>query len=155
MPDWDEPIFETPFDRGIDRPRDAKEFLGVGWKFPPQLDARGRIALVSHEDDIAEAIRIVLRTRPGERIMRPRFGCELFRLIFAPCDQDTANRAVMYVSDALAMWEPRIELLDVQAHIDPNREAALQIEVSYRVRATNAERNLVAPFFLIPENEGD
>ena len=149
---WDDdPRFDNPYDRGIDRPRDAKAFLGVGWKFPPQLDARGRIALVSHEDDIDEAILIILRTRPGERPMRPRFGSDLYRLLFASVDQDTANRAQMYVTDALEMWEPRIELRDVRATPHPQYPSALLIHVDYVVRSTNSERNLVAPFFLIPD----
>ena len=155
MPDaWDDdPRFDNPYDRGIDRPRDPKAFLGVGWKFPPQLDAHGRIALVSHEEDIAEAILIILRTRPGERPMRPRFGSDLYRLLFAPVDQDTANRAGMYVTDALEMWEPRIELRHVRAMPHPDYEGALLLQIAYTVRATNSERNLVAPFFLIPDEQ--
>src|SRR5687768_15296631 len=93
----------------------TKDFLGSGWKFPPRLDQRGRIDLVHHEADIEEAIRIILMTNKGERQMRPEFGSELFRLQFAPNDGGTAGLARRYVQEALARWEPRIQVKEVIA----------------------------------------
>ena len=128
----------------------TKDFLGAGWKFPPRLDAQGRIELVHQEDDIEEALRIILLTDKGERPMRPEFGSELFRLQFAPNDANTAGQARRYVTESLSRWEPRIQVVDVTAAPDPQHESRLVIQVSYRVRATNSVRNLVFPFYTIP-----
>src|SRR5881392_1818175 len=91
------------------------DFLGVGWAFPVQVDARGRIALARHERDIEEAIRLILLTPPGQRVMRPEFGCRVHDLIFAPNDATTAGLAAYYVEEALGMWEPRIRVQEVLA----------------------------------------
>jgi phage baseplate assembly protein W len=131
----------------------TKDFLGVGWKFPPCQDARGQIELVHQEQDIEEAIRIILLTNKGERIMRPEFGSELFRLQFAPNDASTAGLARRYVTEALAFWEPRIEVTEVRAGPDDRNPARLLIDITYRVPATNSERNLVFPFYVIPGEE--
>lgn len=130
-----------------------KNFLGSGWKFPPCLDARGRIELAHQEQDVEEAIRIILLTRQGERPMRPEFGSELHRLLFAPNDATTAGLARRYVQEALARWEPRIEVNEVLAETDARDPARLYIEIHYHLVATNSERNLVFPFYLIPGEE--
>ena len=126
--------------------------IGSGWKFPPQLDARGRIELASGDRDIQEAIKIVLLTRKGERPMRPEFGSDLETLVFAANDAATAGLAERYVADALARWEPRIEVMSVDAK-PSNGRAALDIDIKYRIRASNDERNLVFPFYTIPGEE--
>jgi phage baseplate assembly protein W len=140
-------------------PDPTKDFLGSGWKFPPQLDAQGRIALVHQEEDIEEAIQMILRTDKGERPMRPEFGSELFRLYFAPNDAATGGLARRYVREALARWEPRIEVIEVRTEADqqdPNQPlqqydpAKMLIHIRYRVRVTNSERNLVFPYYTIP-----
>lgn len=134
-------------------PDSTKDFLGAGWKFPPVLDARGQVELVHQEQDIEEAIRIILLTNKGERMMRPGFGSELFRLQFAPNDASTAGRARRYVQEALAFWEPRIEVIEVTAGVDERNPARLLINIRYQIRATNSERNLVFPFYVIPGEE--
>jgi uncharacterized protein len=134
-------------------PTDIKDFLGSGWKFPPRLDARGHIELVHQEQDIEEAILMILRTQKGERPMRPEFGSELHRLIFAPNNAATAGIARRYVHEALARWEPRIEVLEVRAEIDAKSPALLLLSIDYRIPATNSERNLVFPFYTIPGEE--
>ena len=131
----------------------TKDFLGSGWKFPPQLDARGCIQLIHQEQDIEEAIRLILSTRFGERPMRPEFGCNLFSLVFAPNDAATAGLARRYVMESLARWEPRIEVTEVITRVDPADPARLLIDIGYHVRATNAEFNLVFPFYTIPGEE--
>ncbi len=126
------------------------DFLGVGWAFPVGLDARGRIALARQEQDIDQAIRMIVLTPKGQRIMRPEFGCHVHELIFAPNDGATAGLAARYVEEALGMWEPRIRVTGVTAapdHTDPTR---LLIEVRYEVKATNDPRSLVFPFYTIP-----
>ena len=126
------------------------DFLGVGWAFPVSVDARGRIALARHERDIEEAIRIILLTPKGQRPMRPDFGCQIHDLIFAPNDAATAGLATYYVEDALGMWEPRIDVQEVNAHPDPDNAARLLIEIRYEIKSTHDSRSLVFPFYRIP-----
>ena len=134
-------------------PDPTKDFLGAGWKFPPRLDMRGHIELIHQEQDVEEAILIILGTNKGERPMRPQFGSDLWRLQFAPNNAATASQAVSYVRDALLWWEPRIGVLDVTAAPDRRDPSRLLIEIRYLVRATNSERNLVYPFYVIPGEE--
>lgn len=131
----------------------VKDFLGTGWAFPPRLDSRGRIATVSDEQDVEEAIRMILMTRKGERPMRPEFGCDIFSLMFQPCDDATAGLAKRFVHEALARWEPRIEVTEVRAEPDAVDSSRLRIDIRYFIPATNSERNLVFPFYVIPGEE--
>lgn len=128
-----------------------RDFLGVGWAFPVSIDQHGRMALAHHEQDIEEAIRIILLTPKGQRMMRPEFGCQIHDLIFAPNDATTAGLAAYYVQEALGMWEPRIELTHVAATPDSNDMGRLLIEIEYRIKATHDSRALVFPFYRIPE----
>ncbi len=127
-----------------------RDFLGAGWAFPVGVDARGRIALARQERDIEEAIRIILLTPKGQRVMRPEFGCQIHDLIFAPNDATTAGLAAYYVEDALAMWEPRILVKEVNARPDPENQGRLLIDISYEIKATHDSRSLVFPFYRIP-----
>ena len=131
----------------------TKDFLGTGWKFPPRLNVRGQIELIHQEWDIEEAVWIILMTHKGERVMRPDFGSDLHTLVFAPNDASTAGLARRYVQEALTFWEPRIEVTQVDAAPDPENSARLLIEIQYTVLATNSERNLVFPFYVIPGEE--
>lgn len=127
-----------------------RDFLGVGWAFPVGVDARGRIALARQERDIEEAMRIILLTPKGQRVMRPEFGCQIHDLMFAPNDATTAGLAAYYVEEALGMWEPRISVKEVNARPDPENQARLLIDISYEVKATHDSRSLVFPFYRIP-----
>ncbi len=126
------------------------DFIGTGWAFPPRPDGRGGMALVAGVEDIERAMRIILGTPVGQRVMRPTFGSRLHELVFAPLNSETFNLAEMYVQDALTFWEPRIELLEVSARSDPLQDHVLLIAISYRIRATRDERSLVYPFYQIP-----
>ena len=128
-----------------------RDFLGVGWAFPVGVDARGRIALARQERDIEEAMRIILLTPKGQRVMRPEFGCQIHDLMFAPNDATTAGLAAFYVEEALGMWEPRIHVKEVNARPDPENQGRLLIDISYEVKATHDSRSLVFPFYRIPE----
>ena len=130
--------------------RPATDFLGAGWTFPVQADDSGGISVSTRERDIAEAIRIILLTPRGERVMRPEFGCQIHTLIFAPNDATTVGLACYYVSEALAMWEPRIRVLDVTAGPDANGTERLLVEIRYEIKATYDRRALVFPFYRIP-----
>jgi phage baseplate assembly protein W len=129
-------------------------FLGRGWRFPVGVNNRGGIALASGEQDIEESIRIILGTAPGERVMRPGFGSELHTLLFSAHSPTTAGLIDHHVREALGMWEPRIEVEDVKIRSDAQRSGVLLIEILYRLRSTNDARNLVYPFYHMPEEEG-
>ena len=126
------------------------DFLGVGWAFPVGVDARGRIALARQERDIEEAIRMILLTPKGQRVMRPDFGCQIHDLTFEPNDATTSGLAAHYVEDALGVWEPRIIVREVNARPDPGHPSRLLIEIHYEIKATNDRRSLVCPFYSIP-----
>ncbi|GAC1635536.1 MAG: GPW/gp25 family protein [Ktedonobacteraceae bacterium] len=127
-----------------------RDFLGSGWAFPVAVDAHGRIALARQERDIEEAMRIILLTPKGQRVMRPEFGCQIHELIFAPNDATTAGLAAYYVEEALGMWEPRIRVQEVLARPDAADPGRLLIEVRYEIKATHDSRSLVFPFYRIP-----
>lgn len=129
------------------------DFLGSGWAFPVGVDARGRMALAHREQDIEQAIRIILLTPKGQRVMRPEFGCQIHDLVFAPNDATTVGLAEYYVREALAMWEPRIDVVSVRAMPDPVQLERLLIELVYEVKATHDRRSLVFPFYRIPGEE--
>jgi phage baseplate assembly protein W len=114
------------------------------------VDATGGIATVGREQEIAEAIRLVLGTAPGERPMRPEFGCRIHEYVFAPSDGATAGRLAHEVRTALERWEPRIEVDDVAVAFDAVDAGTLYIDVQYTIRSSNSPRNLVFPFYVIP-----
>jgi phage baseplate assembly protein W len=125
----------------------ASEFLGVGWQFP--IDAQtGEIDLARYEASIHQAIWLILSTAPGERVMRPDFGCGLHNLVFAVNSAGTAAQVASEVRQALLRWEPRIEALEVMVTTDASEPTRLLIDIGYRVRATNNRFNLVYPFYL-------
>jgi len=126
----------------------SQEFLGTGWKYPIQLDPQGEMALSRYEEDIQEAIWLILSTAPGERLMHPDFGCNIHELVFAPNDAGTAGLARFYVEEALTRWEPRIDLEAVEVQADPAEPSLLLISVDYQVRTTDSRFNLVYPFYL-------
>jgi phage baseplate assembly protein W len=126
------------------------DFLGVGWAHPVDVDTHGRVALARHGEDIKQAIHMILLTPKGQRVMRPEFGSRLHDLIFAPNDATTAGLAAYYVREALTMWEPRIEVDEVHAAPDPERQERLLIEIGYTIKATHDRRSLVFPFYRIP-----
>ncbi|MBD2251978.1 GPW/gp25 family protein [Nostoc parmelioides] len=124
------------------------DFLGVGWTAPVQLMQTGQIAMAREEDAIRQAILMILATAKGERIMRPDFGCGIHDLVFAPNTPSTIGQLVSEVQDALIEWEPRIDVLDVDALPFPSDRTRIQIQINYRVRTTNNRFNLVYPFYL-------
>ncbi|GAA1976257.1 GPW/gp25 family protein [Kitasatospora viridis] len=131
----------------------AEQFVGSGWAFPLRISPSGGIALVSREREIEEAIQLVLCTAPGERPMRPEFGCAIHDLVFAPVDEATAGRIQYEVRTCLDRWEPRIEVREVSVTADPDEEGVLLIDVRYSIRGTNNPRSLVFPFYVIPSHD--
>ena len=129
------------------------EFVGAGIAFPMRTDAIGGVALVAREREIEEAIRLILGTSPGERPMRPEFGCRISEYVFAPANATTAGQLSYEVRVALDRWEPRIDVDDVEVSYDAVDSGTLYIDIVYRIRGTNDPRNLVFPFYVIPPHE--
>jgi phage baseplate assembly protein W len=127
------------------------DIVGRGWRFPPRIGRRGGIELVGGEAEIEQAILLILRTTPGQRVMRPEFGCELQDLVFMPNNSETAARVKRAVRQALGRWEPRISVLSVDVSADADDRARLVIDIQYRIKATHDRRSLVYPFYLLPE----
>ena len=134
----------------------SKPFLGIGWSFPlevvkkgPQDNKKaGQLHTAEYEESVRQSIWLILGTAKGERVMRPDFGADLKRLAFAPNNTSTAGLAIFYVQEALKKWEPRIELLNVDANPDSESGQILLITIEYRIVSTNTEHNLVYPFYL-------
>ena len=133
----------------------GKEFLGRGLKFPLQVDPRtGKFAMVSHEDDIREAIGIILNTMQGERVMRPGFGSNIMEYTFAPSSSSTREGIARQVREQLIYQEPRITDVNVRCREMNERSGPLVVEVDYTVRSTNNRYNHVYPFYLTEGSEG-
>lgn len=131
------------------------DFVGQGWAFPLQVSGRGGVVLIGGDAKIAESIWIILSTPIGQRVMRPTFGSRLHELVFADANAETMGLTEMYVEEALRLWEPRIEVLEVEASISPESRNVLLVNVRYRIKTTYDERSLVYPFYRIPgEPEG-
>ena len=127
---------------------EPREFLGVGWKFPVRVNARGGLSYSRHEQDIEEAVWIILSTAKGERVMEPEFGCGIHDYVFAPNNPATRGSISFEVHKALAEFEPRIEVTSVRVESFPDSDNRLLVRVDYRVLANNSKRNLVYPFYL-------
>lgn len=131
----------------------TRALVGRGLAFPMTVDAGGSVAL-DRGDDVGPAIRMIIMTAPGERPMRPEFGCAIWDLVYAPVNTATLGQMAHAVRAALARWEPRIDVDQVVVRPDPaadTHDAIVSIEVAYRLRSTNDRRNLVFPFYVIPE----
>lgn len=129
-------------------------FVGRGFAWPLQVDHTGSLCLTAGADDLDRSMRVVLLTAPGERVMRPEFGCAIWDLMFEPVTPALFGQIEAEVREALTQWEPRIDVLDVVPFQDDDDPALVHIDVSYRVKATNDRRNLVHPFYVIPREEG-
>jgi phage baseplate assembly protein W len=126
-----------------------KAFLGVGWNFPPEVDSDGSVQLTEYEEDVQQAILIILGTNPGERIMRPDFGAGLNEFVFEPVTSATMHAVQVRVQESLVDWEPRITVLQVNVTTDPVQMNCLLIDINYQIRASNTVSNLVYPFYLM------
>ena len=128
-----------------------REFIGQGIAFPFQANARGDVALSIGVVDIEQSIRVILGTMPGERVMRPTFGCRAWELVFDPNHAATHALMTEYVREALTMWEPRIRVERVDSFRDPKRPEALIVEIRYAIKSTHDKRSIVYPFFVDAE----
>jgi uncharacterized protein len=128
-------------------------FIGRGFHWPMQVDHTGSIRLTDGPADLDRSMAVVLATAPGERVMRPQFGCRIWDLLFEPVTANLLGLMAQSVREALAQWEPRVTVEQVEPVPDENDAALIVINVTYRVKATNDRRNLVYPFYVIPHEE--
>jgi len=133
--------------------QNAKKFLGNGLNFPLRTDARGQVVLVSGNEDIEQSIRIIIGTTPGERVMRPTFGCRANELLFEPRSAGTISLLQEYIFEALRMWEPRIEVLQVQVSTEDSQTGLILAEIQYQIKAIHDTRSIVYPFYIADEQE--
>jgi phage baseplate assembly protein W len=126
----------------------TRAFLGVGWRFPLQVTANGKIARSQYEQRVEESIYLILSTAKGERVMLPDFGCGIHDLVFGINDPRTRSAVVQQVRQALVKYERRIDVLDISADSTDDQPNLLLIRINYRVRANNAIGNLVYPFYI-------
>jgi uncharacterized protein len=129
------------------------QIIGQGWAFPIDTSQTGGVGLVSGVTELEQAMHLILGTHPGERPMRPEFGCRLNDFIFAPADATTAGLIAYEVRVSLERWEPRIAVDEVRVTTDSVDAATLWIDVYYTILETYDRRNLVFPFYVIPDHE--
>ncbi len=126
----------------------SKPFLGVGVGFPVSLDGEGDFQLAEYEESVRQSVLIILGTAKGERVMRPDFGCGIYDLVFEPNSPSTAGKVSQVVQEALLLFEPRIDVLDVRVQSPSQEREKMLVTIDYQVRATNNVFNLVYPFYL-------
>jgi phage baseplate assembly protein W len=131
------------------------EFVGSGWAFPLRVNASGGVALVQRERELEEAMQLILMTYPGERPMRPEFGSRLRDFVFRGISDETMAEIALEVRNALLRWEPRVDVVDVVVTPDPDDRSLVYIDISYRPKNVNDRRNLVFPFYAIPDDGSD
>ena len=131
---------------------DPSDFIGRGISFPLRVDQSGAIATTSGPSDIDSSLRMILTTAPGERVMRPAFGCRIWELLFEPINANTLGLMGEAVREAVGRWEPRVTLEDVDLEPGAGNGTVL-IRIDYRINATNDRRNLVYPFYVIPRED--
>ena len=125
-----------------------RNLLGKGWDFPVAADISGAIAASEYEKNVEQSIRIILSTTPGERLMRPTFGCKINEIVFAPNSQRSINLAEYYIRESLVRWEPRIIVKEVKGILDLENPAIINIHIHYELRSVNTFFNMVYPFYL-------
>lgn len=129
-----------------------KSFLGTGWSFPPEFNSQQATSvMVSEEEDVMQSLRILLGTRPGERVMQPGFGCDLDVMLFEPITTTLIAYVKELIQNAILYFEPRIELDSININTVEIHDGLILIELNYAIRSTNSRFNLVYPFYL---NEG-
>ena len=131
------------------------DFIGAGWAFPLRVNSRGGIALVRRERELEEAMRLILATYPGERPMRPEFGSKVRDWVFRGTDNDSLGALKIEVMNSIHRWEPRVKVVDVVITRDAAEASLLRINIFYQPLDTNDRRNLVFPFYTIPDDGSD
>lgn len=129
------------------------DFVGSGWSFPFAVEPAGTVAMASGTVKLEQAMRLILETYPGERPMRPRFGSTLRDYVFDGASVHKTAEIADLVRRAIEQWEPRVDVAEVEVYPDRERSGLLYIDIRYVIPGTNSPRNLVFPFYTIPEHE--
>ena len=126
-----------------------KSFLGSGWSFPPRfLESSEGLDMSHDERDIAESLFILLSTTPGERVMNPKYGCDLQRMVYANISKSSKTLIKDMITTAILYFEPRIEVIAIDIEDKGQLEGKLEINILYEIKGTNSRRNMVYPFYL-------
>jgi phage baseplate assembly protein W len=128
-------------------------FVGRGFSFPMGVNTDGGIRMTRGPEDLDASMRVILSTAPSERLMRPQFGCRIWDLVFEPVNFNTLGQMAEATGEAIAQWEPRVDVLGIECVPDVRDAYLVNIEITYKVRATNDRRNLVYPFYVIPRED--
>ena len=125
-----------------------KSFLGTGWAFPPQFDQQAAsVSMITDEEDIRSSLEILLSTRPGERVMQPRYGCNLDELLFEPLTTTFKTYMKDLVATAILYFEPRIEVNKIDMDETNELDGKVIISIEYTIRSTNSRFNFVYPYY--------
>ena len=133
-----------------------KAFLGIGWSFPPEFHKYAdalEVKMVAEEEDIRESLRILLSTRPGERVMQPDYGCGLHTMVFESVEESTVTELKDIIERAVLFYESRITLDGIDVSTEDELEGKLKIQLNYTVRSTNTRSNIVYPFYYLEGNQ--
>jgi uncharacterized protein len=130
-----------------DRPSLSSDLIGSGFACPVHISVQGSVQLSATTVNLEESILIILRTSLGERVYRPDFGSRLAELVFEPLNVQTLLMIRLYVEEAIEMWEPRIDLIEVRTDPDPIR-GRVNIEIIYQPKNSVDQRSFVYPFYL-------
>ena len=132
---------------------EVPSFVGRGFCYPMGVNTDGGIRMTRGPEDLDASMRVILSTARGERLMRPQFGCRIWDLLFEPVNFNTLGQMAEAAGEAIAQWEPRVDVLGIECVPDSRDAYLVNIEITYKVRATNDRRNLVYPFYVIPREE--
>jgi len=132
-----------------------RDFVGYGWNFPLDVNVNGTIATIGGARKLEQAMTLILSTYPGERPFRPEFGSRLRDFVFEGATADVFGRIEREVRDSLAMWEPRTTIKEVIVYPSEDQPNLLNIDITYVIKGENDPRNLVYPFYTIPDDRSD
>ena len=132
----------------MEKPAPKRSFLGRGWSFPPSfLDHSESLEMVEEEEDIKQSLYLLISTIPGERIMKPKYGCDLHKIVFKQLTSATRSEIIDMVSIAILRYEPRITVEEIQVEMSNEDYGMISITVIYEIRKTNSRDNIVYPFY--------
>jgi hypothetical protein len=129
--------------------KENKSFLGSGWSFPPRfMESTDGLELSHNDQDIAESIFILLSTTPGERVMNPKYGCDLQSMVFSSMSTSNKTRIEDMINTAILYFEPRVRVVGITINSPDQLNGKLEISITYDIKGTNSRKNMVYPFYL-------
>jgi uncharacterized protein len=129
-------------------------FLGKGWSFPPSFVLEiGSVKMEEGQTDIEQSLHILLTTTLGERVMQPKYGCNMDTLVFEPLNTGTKTIMIDKIKTAILFFEPRIDVQRIEMNTQSDLEGQILIEIDYVIRATNSRFNFVFPYYITEGTE--